>query len=226
MVGHVRRRGRRAVRGDGGRLGESGGPGDRHRAGVPPPALPTRAGQRPAAAVAARAFAPAHGRTLGLGPHPGRGRRRAGRGLDRRHREPCPRRSDPPHQPDSGGVCVQGRPARGARAAAQRGRVARVGGPGLHRQDRHVDRADAPGGRPGSGRRSARRDVGARSGGIRRRFPVSKRDAKGGRGRRVGGGQSAPRGRAGAVLVAAALERPRPRRHAPRAGRPRTVRDR
>ena len=61
---------------------------------------------------------------------------------------------------------------------------------------------------------------------IRRRFPVSKRDAKGDRGRRAGGGGDAPRGRAGAVLLAAALERPRPRRHTPRARRPRTVRDR
>ncbi len=64
-------------------------------------------------------------------------------GADGRHRQPRPRGIDPVDQRDRRGVRFQDGSAGGARAAAQRDRVAGFGRHRLHRQDRHADRADA-----------------------------------------------------------------------------------
>ena len=180
VVGLVRGRGRGALRGDGGRSGQPRRAADRDRARVPSPALSARAGQRPAAAVAGRALGPARDRAHGLGLRP-RPTPRPTRVqvLTAGDRQPRPRGADPAHQPHRGGVGVQDRPARRARAAAQRGRVARLGRPRLHRQDRHADRADAAGGRARARRRAWTRRRSPRAlAELRRQRAVAQPDAR------------------------------------------------
>lgn len=141
MVGLVRGRGQRAARGHRGRCGQPRRAADRHRARFPPSALPTRASQRSAPAVAGCALYRGRDRADGLGATP------------RRRWRAC-RRSPG----ESSNLVPEGLillisvtdavPAfkiaqRGSRAAAQRDRVPRLGRCHVHRQDRDSDRADA-----------------------------------------------------------------------------------
>ena len=213
VVGLVRGRGGRAVRGDGGGPGQPRRATDRDRARVSSPALSARAGQRSAVAVADRARGPARDRADGLGLRPPRVRQRSRAGRHRRDRQPRPRGTDPADQRHRGGVGVQDGPARRARAAAQRDRVARLGRHRLHRQDGHADRADAAGGRRWCPRRGEDETSLARElASYAASAPSRNLDARGDRGRPAGGGRAragsslrcrSPRGVAGARSISA-----------------------
>ena len=148
LVGLVRGRGRRHLRGDGGRRRQPRRAADRDRARVPPPALAARARQGPAAARARRLLGAARGRArrLALIRASSRGAS-AVQTLTAAIVNLVPEGLILLDQPDRGGLGVQDGPARRARPAAERDRVARVGRRHLHRQDGDADGGDAAGGR-------------------------------------------------------------------------------
>ena len=116
---------------------------------VPPPALAARAGASTGCCSWLVGLSRSSARSLGYSLLASRRRAShdARRDRDRRRREPRARGADPAHQPHLPRGGAPDGPARRARAAAQRDRVARVGRRRLHRQDRHAHRADAARGR-------------------------------------------------------------------------------
>ena len=185
---------------------------DRRRgARVPPSAVAARARHQPAALRARRAHGPAR-RDLRLRAlAAGRPGARGGRDGRRRHRHARPRGADPAREPDLRGRRAADVTPRRARAAAQRGRVARLGRRHVPGQDGHAHRAGSP-------RRRRRAGPGVEPGRARHalgRFAASsaepQRDAR--RDRGDAPGEEEP-GRARAVLVAHAAGAPAPRRRA------------